>query len=148
RSAEGAQDASVVRHLSVVIGGAFADEHARKMRWLQGCDLPLIHGEIGNAAQANLAVAPRLPSGPFDAIVKILRFAVRPDVQETWRAAGAAGVDPDDNITIGDEALGVVDLEVLVLVGGICQHFWIGGDDPVPLRGETILVMQPFAVGA
>ncbi|MGB6754078.1 MAG: hypothetical protein WBE14_00400 [Xanthobacteraceae bacterium] len=41
-------------------------------------DKPLIDGEIGNAEQTDIAVAPRLRRRPFDGIVKIDGLGKRP----------------------------------------------------------------------
>src|SRR5919109_2127175 len=72
---EGAKNAAVMRHIAVPVGGAFPDTHCRKVWRLKRCHVPLIDRVIGNAIETDFAVAPRLPSRPFDALVKIPGFA-------------------------------------------------------------------------
>src|SRR5581483_5586587 len=83
-------DAAVVAELAVEIGEALPDADGREMLRLQARDLPLVDGVVGDAAQAHLAVRPWLRPGPLDAIVEVLRFARRPMLDMTGRAAAAA----------------------------------------------------------
>jgi hypothetical protein len=92
---EGAEDAAVVGRVAVAVGIALPDAERREMRRLQPGDAPLVHGVVGNAVEADLAVRPRLRRGPFDAVVEVLRFARIVMVERAGRAAGAARVDAD-----------------------------------------------------
>src|SRR5579859_1703524 len=66
---ERTENATVVRHVAVPIGGAFPDAHRRKVRRLQAGDVPLIDSVVGNAVEPDLAARPWLRRGPFDAVV-------------------------------------------------------------------------------
>src|SRR5512144_65556 len=87
---EGIADAAVVAELTIEIGEALPDADGREMLWLQARDLPLVDGVVRYPAQADLAVRPRLRSGPLDAVMEVLRFARRPMLDITGRAAAAA----------------------------------------------------------
>ena len=103
--------------VAVIVRGALPHADRRQMRRLQRGDMPLVHGVVGDAVEADLAVAPRLRRGPFDAVVEVLGLARRPDLHHARRAAGAAAVDADADIAVGDPLLGIDDLPVLILVG-------------------------------
>ena len=47
-------------------------------------DKPLIDGEIGNAVEADIAVAPGLRRRPFDRVIKIDRLRERPGLALAW----------------------------------------------------------------
>src|SRR5262249_41872451 len=76
---EAAEDAAMASELAVVVGEALPDAERRKMRRAQRADLPLIGREVGDAVEADLAIAPRLRRRPFDAVIEIARLARRPD---------------------------------------------------------------------
>ena len=65
---EGVVDAAVVAELAIEIGKAFPDADGGEVLGLQARDLPLVDGVVGDAAQADLAVRPRLHARPFDAV--------------------------------------------------------------------------------
>src|SRR5499433_4532668 len=69
---ERADDAAVVGHVAVPVGGALPDAHGGQVRWLQRRHVPLVDAVIGNAVEPDLAVGPGLHAGPFDAVVEIL----------------------------------------------------------------------------
>ena len=119
-----AQDAAVAIKLAVKIGRAFPDAQRGQMRRLQRADLPLVHGVIGNAVDADFAVAPALRAGPFDAVVKVLRLARRPDVESARRAPGAARVDAHQNISVRNPFLRVDQFPVLVFIARVLQNLW------------------------
>ena len=81
------EDAAVVRHVAVEVGGAFPEADRGKMLGLQRGGLPLVLGVIGDAVEADLAVRPGLHARPVDALREILRLAQRPDVDHA-RASG------------------------------------------------------------
>src|SRR5262245_34347096 len=83
-------DAAVVAQLAVKIGEALPDADAGEMLWLQARNLPLVDGVVRNSAQPNLAIRPRLLSGPLDAVMEVLGLARRPMLDITGRAAAAA----------------------------------------------------------
>src|ERR1700726_951037 len=66
---ERAEDAAVMRHVAIPVGGALPDAHGGKMRRFARRDVPLIDAVIGNAVETDLAVRPGLHTGPFDAVV-------------------------------------------------------------------------------
>src|SRR5262245_41002484 len=72
---DGGENAAVVRHVAVPVGGAFPDAHGGQVRGLLGGHVPLVDGVVGDAAQPDLAVAPGLAGGPFDAVVEVPRLA-------------------------------------------------------------------------
>src|SRR5665213_965465 len=118
------------------------------MRRLQCADLPLVHGVIGNAADADFAAAPVLRAGPFDAVVKVLRLARGPDVEMARRASGAARVDAYQNKSVRNPFLRVDQFPVLVFVARVLQNFWRGLCQPRPVPLVALLERQAFGVGA
>ena len=82
-----AEDAAVMRHVAVEIGGAFPQADRGEMLGLQRRGLPLVLGVVGDAVEADLAVRPGLHAGPVDALRQVLRLAQRPDVDDA-RASG------------------------------------------------------------
>ena len=135
-----------MRQIAVEVGRAFPDAHRREMGRLQGRDLPLVHGVVRNAVDADLAVGPGRHAGPFDAVVEILRLARRPKIHEARRAAGTAGIDADHRVAVGHPFLGVDDLPVLVLVGRAGDHVGVLLGHAPPLIGVEILEVQQLAV--
>src|SRR5262249_19720190 len=75
---ERAENAAVMGHVAVPVGGAFPDAHGREMRRLQSGDVPLVDAVIGDAVETDLSVRPRLYASPFDAVAGILRLARPP----------------------------------------------------------------------
>src|SRR5262245_62989541 len=90
---EVAENTAVTGELAVIVGGAVPDAQRGEMRRLERGDLPLVHGVIGNAVDADLAVAPRLRARPLHALVEVLRLARGPHVEMAGRAPGAARID-------------------------------------------------------
>src|SRR5664279_4638216 len=86
--------------LAVIIRRAFPDAERRQMRRLERTDLPLVHGVIGNAVDADLAVTPGLRARPLDTFVKVLCLARRPDVEIARRAPCPTRVDANANIAV------------------------------------------------
>src|SRR5262249_57211480 len=113
---EAAEDAAVARELAVVVGEPFPDAERGEVRRPQRADLPLVGGEIGDAVEADLAGRPRPRAGPFDTVVKVLRFARRPDVDHAGRAPGAARIDAHTGIAVRHPLLRVDQLPDLILV--------------------------------
>ena len=65
-----AEDAAVMRHVAVEVGGALPQADRGEMLGLQRGGLPLVLGVVGDAVQADLAVRPRLHAGPVDAVAR------------------------------------------------------------------------------
>src|SRR5690242_12772388 len=84
------ENAAMMRHVAIPIGGAFPNAHRGEMRRLQRGNVPLIDAVIGNSVEAHFSVGPRLHARPFDRFVKILGLAWREVIDEPGRAAGAA----------------------------------------------------------
>src|SRR5262245_34681251 len=125
--------------LAIIVGRALPDAQGGKMRRLERGHLPLVHGVIGDAVDADLAVAPRLRARPFDALVKVLRLARRPYVEIAGRAAGAARVDPDAGIAVGHPFFRIDELPVLILIAGAAQYFRRGFDQARPVALVALL---------
>jgi hypothetical protein len=87
---EVAEDATMVAQVTVHVGRTFPGANGGQMRRLQSSSLPLVHGVVRDAVQADLAVGPVLHAGPFNAIVKVHSFLGTPQLHETWRHACAA----------------------------------------------------------
>ncbi len=87
---ERAENAAMVRHVAIPVGGALPDAHGGEMRGLHRRHLPLVDAVVGNAVEADLAVRPGLDAGPFDAVVEVLGLARREMIDEARRAAAAA----------------------------------------------------------
>ena len=132
--------------IPVVVGGPLPDADGGQVRGLERRHLPLVHPVVRDAVQADLAAAPGLRRRPLDAVVKVPRLPGRPDVEDTRRAGGAAGVDPDARIAVRHPLLGVHDLPVLVLVGRVGHHLGIGLDHQAPLVGVEVLEDEALAV--
>ena len=141
-------DAAVAVDIAVEIGGPFPHAYRRQVRRLQRGHLPFIHRVIGNSVQTDLAVAPGLDRRPFDAIAVILRFARRPHIHVTRRAAGAARIDANAYVSIGHPFLRIDDFPVLIFVGRSGGHIRMGGHHPVPHALEALLEREPLCVRA
>ena len=57
---ERAENAAVMRHVAIPVGGALPDAHRGEMRRLEARHVPLVDAVIGNAVEPDLAVRPRL----------------------------------------------------------------------------------------
>src|SRR5215471_7642252 len=113
---ERADDAAVVGHVAVPVGGAFPDAHGGEVRRLQRRDVPLVDAVIGDAVEPDLAIRPGLHAAPFDAVVEILGLARREMIDDAGRATAAAGVDAHAGIVVRHPFLGVDHLPALVEV--------------------------------
>src|ERR1700721_134369 len=111
-----AEDAAVMRHVPIEIGGALPRTDRREMLRLQRRRLPLILGIIGDSVQSDLATRPRLDAGPFHAGREVLCFPQGPDVQQSRRSSCTAAVDADANIAVRNPFLGIDALPALILV--------------------------------
>jgi protein-disulfide isomerase-like protein with CxxC motif len=100
-----AQDSAVAAQLAVIVGRAFPDAQRGEVRRFQRAHVPLVHRVIGNAVDADLAVAPGLRAGPLDAFVKVLRLARRPHVERARRTPGTARVDAHQSKSVRDPFL-------------------------------------------
>src|SRR3984957_18391583 len=121
-----AEDAAVMRHVAIEIGGALPRTDRGEMLRLQRRGLPLILGIIGDSIQSDLATGPRLDAGPFHAGREVLCFPQGPDVQQSRRSSCTAAVDADANIAIRNPFLGIDDLPVLILVGRASRNVRMG----------------------
>ena len=90
---EHAEDAAVEQRIAVDVGEAFPRHDRLQRRRLQVGDEPLVDGEIGDAGQPDLAVAPGLRRRPFDRVVEVDRLGERPRLALARRLAAAAAVD-------------------------------------------------------
>src|SRR5215831_1613041 len=141
---ERADDAAVMGHIAVPVGGALPDAHGGQVRRRKARDVPLIDRVVGDAVEPDLAVRPRLHAGPFDAVVKILRFPGREMIDKAGRAPAAARVDAHAGVVVRDPFLGIDHLPALVKVARS------GGDVGVrvghALPGARIAIMKSKAL--
>src|ERR1041385_896548 len=92
---EFAQDAAMVAGIAVaVVLSLPRDDGGEMRRGLRG-GAPLIVCVVRDAEHADLAVAPRLGAGPFNAEIEIVDLARGVVVHHTGRPAGATRVDTD-----------------------------------------------------
>src|SRR4029078_13689107 len=145
---EGIVDAAVVAELTIEIGKTLPDADGGEMLRLQARYLPLVDGVIRNTAQTDLAVRPRLHAGPLDAIMEVLRFARRPMLDVTGRAAATARVDTHACIAIRHPFLRIADLPALIFVGRAAHHVGMLERHAIPRGLVAVFKMQPFAVWA
>src|SRR5215468_11756998 len=142
---ERADEAAVMGHVAVPVGGAFPDAHGGQVRRLQRRHMPLVDAVIGNAVEPDLAVRPGLHAGPLDAVVEILGLARREMIDEAGRATAAAGVDAHAGIVVRYPFLGIDHLPALVEVARA------GGDVGMPfshaLPRARIAVLEREALG-
>ena len=144
---ERADDAAMVRHVAVPVGGALPDAHRGEVRRLHRGDVPLVDRVVGNAGQADLAVAPGLRRRPFDTVVKILRLAWREMIDKTRRAAAAARIDAHADITVRHPFFRVGDFPVLVGVGRAGGDVRVLPGHPAPGARIAVLEGEPLGVG-
>src|SRR5215472_3296609 len=111
-----AENPSVVRHITVPIGGAFPDAHCRKMRRLKRRHMPLVDRVVGDAVEADLAGAPGLDARPLDTVVKIFGLARRKVIDVSGRAAAATRVYARADVIVGHPLFRIDDFPVLILV--------------------------------
>src|SRR2546430_14769892 len=90
RSPEGTEEAAGVAGVAVVVGGPPPDADRGEVRRLLGRHLPLVHRVVGDAREADLAVAPGLPGRPLDAVVEVFRLAGRPEVEDAGEIGRAS----------------------------------------------------------
>ena len=142
---ERAEDAAVVRHVAIPVGGAFPDAHGGQVRRLARRHLPLVDAIIGNAVEPDLAVRPRLHAGPFDAVVIILGLARRERIDEARRAAGAARIDAHAGVVARHPFFRIGDFPALIEIAGA------GGDVRMLFRhalpGARIAVLEGKPLG-
>ena len=142
------ENAAVVRHVAIPVGGAFPDAHGGQMRRLARSHVPLVDAVIGNAVQSDLAVRPRLGAGPFDAVVIILGLARRERIDEARRTAGAARIDAHAGVLVRHPFLRIGNFPALVEIAGA------GGDvrmlfrHALPRARIAVLEGKPLGVGA
>ena len=108
--------------------------------------LPLVHGVIGDAVDADFAVAPGLRAGPLDAPIEILRLARRPHVEMAGRAAGAARVDAHAGIAVRHPFLRIDQFPVLIFVARPLQHLGRGLGQARPIALVAFLERQALGV--
>ena len=146
--AEDAQDAAVVGGVAVVVGIALPDADGGEARRVQRGDPPLVGGEIGDAAHADLAGAPGKGCDELDAVVEVGRLARAVDGEEAGRAAGAAAVDAHAGVAVRHPFLRVRHLPGLVEVGGAGKGVGIVARENFPRRLVAVLEGEALAVGA
>src|SRR5437773_12419178 len=145
---EGAENAAVMRHVTVPVSRAFPNAHRGQARRLERRHLPLVDRIVGDAVEPNLAVAPWLDPGPLDAVVKIFSLARREMVDVTRRAAAASRIDAYANVAIRHPLLRIDDFPVLILIARACYNVRVLRGHALPLVRITVLKGKPFRVGA
>ena len=126
------EDAAVVRHIAVPVGGTFPHTHGGQMRRLERGDLPLIDAVVGNAIEPDLAAGPRLHPGPFDALVEISRLARRKRIDEARRATGAARIHAHAGVAVRHPLFRINHFPALVEVAGAVRDVRVFGHHAVP----------------
>src|SRR5450759_5538183 len=132
--------------LAVIVAGALPGADSREVRWLQSGDVPLIGGEVGNPVHADLAVAPRLRSGPLDAPVNVVRLAHGFWIEESGRSARAACVNAQANVAVRYPFLRIHYLEGGVFGAGALGYLWKDRRESVPGRLPAFLKGEPFPI--
>ena len=145
---ERADDAAVMSHIAVPVGGALPHAHRGEVRWLKARHVPLIDGVIRNTVEADLAVRPRLRSGPLDAVVEIFGFARREMVDETGRAPAAARVDTHAGIVMRHPFLRIDHLPALVEVARSGGHVRVRVGHALPGARVAVLKSEALGIGA
>ena len=139
------ENAAMMRHVAVPVGGAFPDADRGEVRRLHRGDMPLVDAVIGNSVEADFAVRPGLHARPFDAVVEILGFARREMIDEAGRASGAAGVDAHADVIVRHPFFRIDHFPALVEIAGS------GGDVGMLLRHALpcarIAVLEGEALG-
>lgn len=138
----------MVGGVAVAVAGALPHTYCSQMRRLQSGDLPLVHGHVRDPVEPDLAVTPRLISGPLDALVEILALPRGERVEVTGRPSGTTHVNPDTHVPIRDPLLGVRQLVHLVLPAGPLQDIGMIADHLLPFVGHQLFEGEPLAVGA
>src|SRR5438046_10549664 len=109
--------------------------------------MPLVDAIVGNAREADFAARPGLNAGPLDALVEIPRLAWREVIDETGRAASAAGIDAHADITIGHPLFRIDDFPALIAVARAVRDIRVLGDHSLPCARVAVLERQPLGVG-
>jgi len=119
------------------------------VRWggLEGRDLPLVDGVVGDAGQAHVAVAPGLDAGPFNAFVEVTGFAGGKGIDDAGAATGAAGIHAHAGVAVWDPLFGIGDFPTLVLVAGADGDVGVLADHDLPLASVAVLEGESLGVG-
>src|SRR5215471_2508272 len=145
---ERADDAAVMGHVAVPVGGALPDAYGGQVRWLQRRHVPLIDAVIGNPVEPDLAVRPRLHAGPFDAIVEILGLARREMIDQAGRATAAARIDAHAGIVVRHPFLGIDHFPTLVEIARTGGDVGMLFGHALPRARITVLERKPFGIRA
>src|SRR3954462_3335993 len=146
--AEAADDAAVPRAFAIRVVPALPDADRREVRRLHGGRTPLVARVIRDAVHADLAAAPGLRGGPFDAFVDVARLAGVVVAEKAGRAAGAARVDADADVALWHPLLGIDHFPVLVAVGRAAHGVEVLARHDLPGALVALLEREAFAVGA
>src|SRR5262245_41413497 len=111
-----AENPPVVRHVSVPIRSAFPDTHRGKVRRLKRRYVPLVDRIIGDAVEADLAVAPWLEAGPLDTVIEVSGLARREVIYISRRASAASRVHAHTDVILRHPLFRIDDFPVLILV--------------------------------
>jgi hypothetical protein len=142
------QDAALPHHVAVVVVVPLPRDDRRQVLRIALGDAPLRHRVVRDAEHPDLAAAPRLRAGPFDALLGVVGLPRLHRVQHAGRPAGAARVDAHDRVVVRHPALRIGDLPVLILVGGAFEDLRVVRDHLVPLRRITFLIREALAIRA
>src|SRR5918993_5707938 len=145
---ERAENASMVRHISVEVGSALPDAHRSKGRRLKGGNLPLIDAIVRDAVETDLAVTPGLCGGPLDALIEISCLTGGEMIDVAGRAPAAAGVDAHDRIACRNPFFRIDDLPVLVFVRRTGGDIGVIRGHLVPGARIAVLEGEPLGIGA
>jgi len=139
--------------VAIEIGEAFPrDDRPQRGRLVIG-DEPLVDGEIGNAGEPDIAVAPGLRRRPLDRVVEIDRLGERPGLALAGRFSAAAPVDAHGRVAARHPPLRIDGLPVHQRVGFLLER--VGRDPELVLLvgteiengGELAGILGPEDVG-
>src|SRR5262249_56007365 len=69
------ENATMMRHIAIPVGGAFPDAHCGQVRWLQRSDVPLIDAVVRNPVEPDLTLQPPLRAHPSTPAAEIFSLA-------------------------------------------------------------------------
>jgi hypothetical protein len=144
---EGGENATVMRHVPVAVGGTLPDTHRGQMWRLAGGGVPLVDRVVGDAVETHETGAPRLSPCPLDARHHVVGLSRGEDVQVAGGSTGAPGVDTDHDIAVGNPLLRVDDFPVLVDVARPGGDVWVLARHDPPLVRVSVLERQALGVG-
>jgi hypothetical protein len=110
-----AQDPAVAQHVPVGVVSALPGGDRRQVGRTERSHVPLDHRVVGDSREAHPAVAPGLRSRPLDRVVEVEDLPRLEGLELAGRLPGAARVDADHDVAIGDPDLRIGGLPAVIL---------------------------------